>query len=140
MVGYVSVALGRCDAVRSRLLLGLSIVVTVLLSLLLAFGLTSWAGVPFTVLTLMSIFIVLGVGIDDMFILVDAFDRTPEAALPSERLAAALGDVGGSVMLTSVTDLLAFSVGATIDIPAVSAFCITAGIAVFGVFAVQASD
>ena len=76
MVLYVSVMLGRCDPVHSKVLLSLSIIATIMMSLLFAFGMSGYLGYPLTQLSLMSIFILLGVGVDDMFILVDAWDRT----------------------------------------------------------------
>ena len=82
MVLYVSAMLGRCDPVHSKVLLSLSIIVTIMLSLLFAFGMSGFLGLPLTQLSLMSIFILLGVGVDDMFILVDAWDR---AAVVAER-------------------------------------------------------
>ncbi|KAH8061536.1 RNA uridylyltransferase [Aureococcus anophagefferens] len=72
MVVYVTCLLFRFDAVRSRALLGGTIVLTVGLALLFALGVCGWVGVPFSVLSFLSLFIILGVGIDDMIIVVDA--------------------------------------------------------------------
>ena len=52
---------------------------------------------------------------------------------------AALGAVGCSITLTSLTDGLAFCIGSLIDLPAVSAFCVAAGVAVISVFIVQST-
>ena len=56
-----------------------------------------------------------------------------------ERMGAALGAVGCSITLTSLTDGLAFCIGSLIDLPAVSAFCVAAGVAVISVFIVQST-
>jgi hypothetical protein len=51
----------------------------------------------------------------------------------------ALEAVGCSITLTSLTDGLAFYIGSLIDLPAVSAFCVAAGMAVFSVFIIQST-
>ncbi|GMH91249.1 hypothetical protein TrVE_jg6783 [Triparma verrucosa] len=137
MIAYVAFVLKRKDMVESKMLLGLLIVVNVGLSLGVAFGICGFLGLPFTQMSMMCIFIIMGVGIDDMFILTDAFDREPPSLPSSERVANALAEVGGSITLTSVTDFLAFSIGSTIDLPAVSYFCVTAALAVMSVFLIQ---
>jgi hypothetical protein len=145
MVLYVSVMLGRCDPVHSKVLLSLSIIATIMMSLLFAFGMSGYLGYPLTQLSLMSIFILLGVGVDDMFILVDAWDRTSSKssfiALDDEslqnRLCKTYGEVGPSILLTSLTDFTAFMIGSTITVPAISGFCKVAGLSVLAVFAIQ---
>ena len=59
-------------------------------------GLLFICGVPFTSITQMLPFILFGVGLDDAFVLVGAFDRTDEAASTGERVHAAIEDVGVS--------------------------------------------
>lgn len=74
-----------------------------------------------------------------MFILFDAFQRTDRARPLDDRLGEALEVIGCSITLTSLTDGLAFCVGSVIDLPAISSFCIAAGIATLSVFVVQAT-
>eukprot|EP01051_Picozoa_sp_SAG22_P030663 SAG22_NODE_12012_length_459_cov_1.913889_1_plen_80_part_10 len=64
-------------------------------------------------------FIPFGIGVDDMFIIVDKFEQL--AHLPVEkRLEAALAAAGPSITLTTVTDIAAFVLGSTIDLPGVA--------------------
>jgi hypothetical protein len=72
MIGYVCVSLGAppWQPVKSKIMLGTCIVLSVGQSLGVAFGLSSYFGVPFTIMSFLAVFIILGVGIDDMFILV----------------------------------------------------------------------
>jgi predicted RND superfamily exporter protein len=137
MIGYVALVLSRRDPVESKILLGLTIIICVGLSLGVAFGICGYAGIPFTQMSMMTIFIIMGVGIDDMFIITDAFAREPASLPQQERVANALAEVGSSITLTSVTDFLAFTIGSFIDLPAVSFFCTTAAIAVIAVFFIQ---
>ena len=107
----------------------------------------------------MTIFVLIGVGVDDMFILVDAWERqrdvaiskagsasgaSEEAQLQHRRhteklhLSLTLAEAGSSITLTSVTDFSAFLVGgAFIDIPAIRYFSIVAALSVLAVFATQ---
>jgi hypothetical protein len=102
MIAYVAVVLSRRDLVESKILLGLTIVLCVGLSLGVAFGICGYAGIPFTQMSMMCIFIIMGVGIDDMFIITDAFAREPRSLPLENRVANALGEVGPSITLTSV--------------------------------------
>merc|ERR1712185_350417 len=53
------------------------------------------------------------------------------------RLAWTYGEVGPSIVLTSLTDFTAFMIGSTISVPAISGFCKVAGMSVLAVFAIQ---
>lgn len=137
MIGYVSVVLSRRDRVESKVLLSFTIVVCVGLSLGVAFGICGYLKIPFTQMSMMTIFIIMGVGIDDMFVITGEFSRTPSHLPSPERVALSLKGVGNSIFYTSVTDFLAFGIGSFIDLPAVSFFCVTAALAVLSVFLVQ---
>jgi len=82
------------------------------------------------------IFILLGVGIDDAFIINDAFERVDQSLDPAARLVEAFDEVGPAVLLTSLTDFVAF-LGISYKIAAILWFCTTAAIAVFAVFLFQ---
>ena len=72
----------------------------------------------------------LGVGIDDMFVIVHAFDNlsTPEKRLKS------LAQNFAPTMKQAVIDLLAFAIGATTVLPALSGFCIYASLGIFFIY------
>ena len=133
-VVYASIMLA--DGI-SGVVLGATIVLCVGLALAIAFGISGFAGLPFTQMSIMSVFILLGVGVDNMFIITDAFTFKPLSMPDHERLASALADVGASISLTSLTDALAFVVGSTIDLPAISYFCMVAAMGVLFIFALQ---
>jgi len=138
MIMYMAVGLGRSTScVRSKVLLGFSVIVSIGFSLAIAFGVGALFGVSFTQMSMLAIFILLGVGIDDAFIINDAYERTRGLIDLEARMAATLEEVGPSVLLTSATDLVAFLVGITYTIEAIRNFCISAAIAVFAVFICQ---
>lgn len=66
MVVYTVTVISHCHCVHSKVLLGLSIMISVALSLGVAFGIAGYAGIRFTIMSFMAVFIIMGVGIDDM--------------------------------------------------------------------------
>lgn len=131
---YMSVTLGTCGKVTGRVGLGMSSVLVVNLALGSAFGLSGYFGVPLTSISGMAVFVVAGIGVDDIFIVVHAMDRQSRALPLSERLALALYEAGPAIFLTSVTNLLAFIVSSFVDFPAVEYFVVICGFAIFSTF------
>jgi Niemann-Pick C1 protein len=67
------------------------------------------------------------VGVDNMVILVHAVKRQ-EGALPlEERVGSALAEVGPSILLASLSEVLAFAVGIVTPMPACRVFSMFAG-------------
>ena len=62
------------------------------------------------------------------------------ASLPlAERMGLAMEHAGVSVTVTSVTDILAFGIGACTIMPGLSSFCMTAAICILFIFLLQTS-
>lgn len=82
-------------------------------------------------------FLLLGLGVDDAFVIVSEFVRhsvtDPTRPIP-ERIGFAARTGGMSVLVTSLTDALAFLVGSTTKLPALSGFCLYAGLAIVACF------
>ena len=66
MIVYTTVMLGGTPPLRSRCLLGLTVVLNVGLALVVGFGLCGYLGVRYNLISFMAIFILFGIGIDDM--------------------------------------------------------------------------
>jgi hypothetical protein len=92
-----------------------------------AFGLLSMIGYAGCGFIVMVPFLVLGVGINDMFIIYSAFMHTDENASTKLRISETLKKSGVSVTITSVTDFVAFLIGLTADFRSVQIFCVYAG-------------
>ena len=141
-------------SVNSRFSLGLFGIIIVLVAVSSSVGFFSLLGVRVTLIIAEVIpFLVLAVGVDNVFILVHELDRqnslhaqepTPtqgldedddEPATPSlpaeERVARAVARMGPSIMLSSVTEVVAFALGALVPMPAVRNFAIYAAGSVF---------
>jgi hypothetical protein len=113
------------------------------LSVFAGYGAVMWAGVPFTSLAQVGPFIFLGVGVDDVIVLLDSFrlarvtlrdggDVRSRAEFAAER-------AGVSVAITSATNFLAFALGSMTVIPAVHWFCVYAAVAILCDFLAQMS-
>merc|ERR1712032_10385 len=100
-------------------------------------GLGGYFGVKENPLNSNIPFLILGLGVDDGFVLASEFARhtviDPSASIP-ERIARTAKTGGISVLVTSATDGLAFLIGGSTKLPALSAFCIYAGLAVIFCF------
>ncbi|KAH9654814.1 SSD domain-containing protein [Citrus sinensis] len=143
MFAYISVALGDTPRfssfyVSSKVLLGLSGVILVMLSVLGSVGFFSAIGVKSTLIIMEVIpFLVLAVGVDNMCILVNAVKRQPMELVLETRISNALVEVGPSITLASLSEFLAFAVGSFIPMPACRVFSMFAALAVLLDFFLQ---
>lgn len=84
-------------------------------------------------------FLVLAVGVDNMFILAHALQQ-PDPTLPiPERLGRALAGAGPSITLAAACEALAFGLGGLTSMPAVRNFSLCAAVAVLLDYALQVS-
>ncbi|KAF5199495.1 Npc intracellular cholesterol transporter [Thalictrum thalictroides] len=143
MFAYISLTLGDAPQfssfyISSKVLLGLSGVLVVMLSVLGSVGFFSAIGVKSTLIIMEVIpFLVLAVGVDNMCILVHAVKRQPVELPLEERMSNALVEVGPSITLASLSEVLAFAVGSFIPMPACRVFSMFAALAVLLDFLLQ---
>lgn len=121
--------------VQSKFMLGLFGILIVLMSVSASVGLFSALGVKVTLIIAEVIpFLVLAVGVDNIFLLVHEFERVnhthPEKTV-ADRMARTLGRMGPSILLSASTETIAFALGAVVGMPAVRNFAIYAAGAVF---------
>ncbi|CAH0493518.1 unnamed protein product [Peronospora farinosa] len=160
MFFYVSASLGKFkDPVRSRFGLGLTGIVIVLLSLGAAMGIScSILQMDVTMITIEVVpFLILAIGVDNMFILTNEFDRLAalrgletlgtkrstrdraeeELLMMKQVMGETMVNVGPSIVVAAIAETLAFLVGALTRIPALTSFCVVAGLAVAANFVLQ---
>ncbi|KIW62777.1 hypothetical protein PV04_10910 [Phialophora macrospora] len=121
--------------VQSKFTLGVVGILIVLMSVSGSVGLFSAAGVKVTLIIAEVIpFLVLAVGVDNIFLIVHEFERV-NVSHPDEeidvRIAKALGRMGPSILLSASTETIAFAMGAFVGMPAVKNFAAYAAGAVF---------
>jgi hypothetical protein len=126
---------GRC--MSSRFLLANGGIGIVMFAMIAGYGLSAGLGFAFTQLQQVLPFILIGIGVDDMVIIVSAFDRVtkehPGMSI-EERVGKAYARCGLSISLTSATDVMAFILGSLSKLPAIHVFCIYASAAIFFTF------
>ena len=123
---FTALVFWKRDKVRSQSLLGFSAVISVLLSLFSGFGLLFIIGVSFTSMTQILPFVIFGIGLDDAFIVYEAFSRTSEEKEITERIEETMEEAGLSITLTTLTSVLAFGLGCLSSIPTVYWLCLYA--------------
>ncbi|RCH99993.1 hypothetical protein CU098_002250, partial [Rhizopus stolonifer] len=145
---YASIALGRLTSLNPRRLLidskfslGICGILIVIFSVSSAVGIFSFTGKKITLIIAEVIpFLVLAVGVDNIFILCHEYQRRVELGQDEsieERAAKTLGKMGPSIFLSSLSETIAFGLGTLVTMPAVSSFAIVASIAVFIDFVLQ---
>ena len=147
---------------KSRGLLGLGAVATVIISTIAGFGVAMVSGVTFSPSTSVAVFLVLGIGLDDSFVIAGAIDEPfdfdwydpTRSALENDalrvldakesveevagrRIIHTLRSSGPSITVTSVTDTAAFLAGSVTRTPDIAAFNRFCAISVMVDFALQ---
>lgn len=123
-----------------KFILGIAGVLIVLLSVVSSIGLFSYFRVEATLIIFEVIpFLVLAVGIDNTFILVQTYQRDKRYKNESleSQMSRVVGKVGPSMFLTSSAESLAFLLGTLTPMPAVKIFSLYASLAVFIDFVLQ---
>ncbi|XP_050076475.1 NPC intracellular cholesterol transporter 1 isoform X2 [Anopheles maculipalpis] len=145
MFAYIAISLGHVNQwkralIDSKVTLGLGGVAIVLASVVASVGIFGYIGVPATLIIVEVIpFLVLAVGVDNIFILVQTHQRDTKKPTEThaEHIGRILGRVGPSILLTSVSESCCFFLGGLSDMPAVRAFALYAGMALLIDFFLQ---
>ncbi|GLH15770.1 NPC intracellular cholesterol transporter 1 homolog 1b [Gryllus bimaculatus] len=125
---YVIIMLGRCNMVEQRILLSLLGVSVIGQSILASYGLCFYMGFFWGPLHPVLPFLLLGVGVDNIYVLVQCLDNLEgrqQMTIP-ERIGRTLQKAGVSITVTSLTDILAFAVGTSTVMPFLRSFCVFA--------------
>eukprot|EP00058_Branchiostoma_floridae_P003511 XP_002588999.1 hypothetical protein BRAFLDRAFT_87471 [Branchiostoma floridae] len=129
IITFAVCSLSDTDAVRAKPWLGMLGVVSAGLAIVSSMGLVLYCGVKFISIVASMPFLCLGIGIDDMFIMVAAWRKTNPHHTVERRMSEALGEAAVSITITSITDALAFGIGAITVFPSVQIFCIFTAVA-----------
>ena len=120
MITFACVMLGKfLNPLTGHSLLANAGVFAVALGILAGFGLAMWCRVPFVSLVGVLPFLVVGIGIDDMFILVDSLDRQPRDITTTDAIKTVMTHSGATITMTTMTDLVAFAVSTSTAFPAI---------------------
>eukprot|EP01062_Namystynia_karyoxenos_P065786 TRINITY_DN5973_c0_g1_i1.p1 TRINITY_DN5973_c0_g1~~TRINITY_DN5973_c0_g1_i1.p1 ORF type:complete len:1272 (+),score=276.08 TRINITY_DN5973_c0_g1_i1:97-3912(+) len=123
---FCTLVLGDRTLVGNRLLLGFFAIMCMLLAFVIGMGILSLTGQKETPITPLVLFVLIGIGVDDCIIIVDAHNSHFFIRDPVRRLSRSLSVAGPAITLTTLTDILAFAFGAAAEMPAVRSFSLTA--------------
>ncbi|CAJ0959646.1 unnamed protein product, partial [Mesorhabditis belari] len=120
----------KMDPLRSKPWEAILGVLCPILSLFASFGNLFWLGYEFLPIVTVVPFLILAIGVDDVFIFLHAWHRTSVNKPAETRSAEMLADAGPSITIASLTNLLSFGTGILAPTPAITVFCVFISVAV----------
>uniref|UniRef100_A0A2P2I6N8 Niemann-Pick C1 protein-like n=1 Tax=Hirondellea gigas TaxID=1518452 RepID=A0A2P2I6N8_9CRUS len=138
---YVNLMLGRFNFVEQRPLLSMIGLLSTYMSVLVSFGLCSAMGLPYGPVHSILPLLLLGLGVDDMFVMVQCWNNLPVQSRKDmtirEQVGRSLKHAGVAITVTSLTDVFAFAIGATTVLPALRSFCIYSAVGIVALYCFQ---
>ncbi|XP_071520862.1 patched domain-containing protein 3-like [Panulirus ornatus] len=139
---YVQLMLGKFNMVENRPVLSLLGLLATFMSVGVTFGLCSAVGLIYGPVHTILPLLMLGLGVDDMFIIVQCWhnlNQQERRLQLQKRVGRALRHAGVAITVTSITDFAAFIIGATTVLPALRSFCIYSAIGILTLYIFQAT-
>ncbi|KAM8967154.1 patched domain-containing protein 3-like [Pelodytes ibericus] len=119
----------RLDNVRNKIWVTAIGVMSPGLAILTSFGLLLLCGVPFSITVVNAPFLILGVGVDNMFIIISCWQKTKVKATLEDRMADTYQEAAVCITITTLTDVLALYIGMMTHFHTVQSFCFYTGTA-----------
>lgn len=137
MCVYIQIILSRFNWLEIKFTLGSVGLLSVGLAYASAIAWCSMFGISFGPVHSSLPFLLMGLGIDDMFVMKACWEQLTEEeqrqSLPI-KIGLMLKHAGVSIVITSFTDVVALLVGAVTILPSLKSFCIYAAVGVFFIF------
>ncbi|XP_078391128.1 patched domain-containing protein 3-like [Cetorhinus maximus] len=124
----------RLDCVRNKVWVAALGVISAGLAVLTGFGFLLYCGMSFAINTANAPFLILGIGVDDMFIMLASWQKTKVRDKVEDRLAKTYAEAAVSITITTLTNVLAFYIGVMTPFPSVQSFCVYTGTTVLFCF------
>ena len=126
VLSYSFVVIGGMSPVHFRSATALVGMTCILLSITSGYGIALALGWKTTKFHAIIPFMIMGIGVDDMFVIVNTIDQTPDhnGSKAIDRFKSGFTHAGPSITITSVTNALAFGVGSLSTLPALRSLCI----------------
>ena len=142
MFAYTSYMLGKLNCVEQRVLLASAGIVGVIMGIIVSYGLCSAFGLFYGPMHSVMPFLMLGIGIDDMFVIMQSWETLKpdeKSRGLEERFGLTMRHAGAAITVTSLTDVIAFGIGGLTVLPALQSFCIYASVGIVATFLFQST-
>ena len=137
---YACVNLGKFNSLQHRFWLTVIGITAIGMGMVSSYGLCLLLGVMYSEMNSIMPFLMLGIGVDDMFVIVQAWETLDENERNHklvDKFGMTMKHAGVAITITSVTDLLAFAIGASTAIPSLTSFCIYASFGILFIYFYQ---
>ena len=123
------------DARFGHQLLGFASLFAIYLGVTSGLGFLMFLGVPFVSMVGVLPFLVVSIGIDDVFIILHELNEMVHQNIPAMyMLSGTMARSGPTITMTTLTDLVAFAVSCRSIFPAIRLFCTYAALTIFSAF------
>jgi Niemann-Pick C1 protein len=136
---YTILVLGTFSHMHCRLVVSLMGLFCVGLSYAAGFGFSFYCGGETAGVHNLMPFLLIGIGVDDMFVICNAVDQTDLFKPANERIREAMKHAGPSITITSLTNTLAFAFGGLNSLTSLRSFCLFAAACVMMLYLVVMS-
>ncbi|XGW07666.1 hypothetical protein V3C99_010654 [Haemonchus contortus] len=128
MIIFMAIAF-RHISLKSQPILILGAVGSPAIATATTFAILGWLDFPFNSIMCITPFLVMGIGVDDAFLLLHSW-RSHGNLPAKERMYMVIHQIGPSMAITSATNTLAFGIGITSPTPQMSGFCLCTSVAI----------
>ncbi|KAI1720216.1 patched family domain-containing protein [Ditylenchus destructor] len=116
---------------KAQIMLIFAAILSPFLAIGTSFAILGWIGIPINSIMCIMPFLILGIGVDDAFLLLHCWRKWGQVEPNTElRMASVISEIGPSISITSITNMLAFGVGVFSPSSQLSHFCLSTTIAV----------
>ena len=139
LVSYSFLVLGNCHPVKCRVFAATIGVASTIMAYAASFGISSLLGLKVSNFHPVLPFLLLGIGADDMYVIASVVDQVNPKMSRQRVMGKALKLGGVSILITSLTDAVAFMLSGLSSLPALRSFAIFAGFGVLFDFIFEVS-
>uniref|UniRef100_A0AAF5RTD2 SSD domain-containing protein n=1 Tax=Wuchereria bancrofti TaxID=6293 RepID=A0AAF5RTD2_WUCBA len=111
------------DWVRSKPYVACAGLITTLLAMCSGFGFALMLSIPYNVINTIIPFLIIAIGVDDMFVMNACWNQTDQTDTVSKRMSNMMAHAGVTISITNITDILSFAVGCHSELPGIQLFC-----------------
>ncbi|RXG52645.1 Patched-related protein 9 [Armadillidium vulgare] len=140
LIMYVVVTLGKPFSSDRNIVPVLVGIACVGLSVMASYGICTASGIPYGPLNSVLPILLIALGVDDMYVILNSWEscKNDETVVDIKtRARKMLHQAGLAITVTSLTDVIAFVIGATTEVPALRYFCVYAAVGISVVYFLQ---